>query len=446
MSRATAIEAVHSATAIYTSTHVVDALLDRLDWPGGGGRLLDPAAGDGAFLLRALARVDFKPGDSLPVQGWEIHAGAASEARARIAEHLMARGWSNADALRVAHATVLEKDFLTDGPAPGEYRVIAANPPYLRFGRLPEYFKRLYGDCLPRYVRADLLHAFLARCCELMPPNGVIGMVCSDRFLFNANATELRQRMGQHAGIVHLARIDSTTSFYHPKDRRRGTPPRIHPVELVMRPAAASLHAITGAAISPDELGRIEVAPHRTLGEVAHVRIAPWLGPFGVFVVDAQGAARLPGAHLVPAVDTDDIDPHTDELHEPNRWAIRTTRDEIPTGALHRHLKSGRRRMPKRALVQPYWLPPELINLSLDRPSLLVPRIARRLRAVALPAGVLPINHNLSIVQSRDDVSLADLRDILLSPESHAWIQRNAPRLESGYFSITTRLLRRLPV
>ncbi|HKU51685.1 MAG TPA: hypothetical protein VJQ25_04405, partial [Nitrospira sp.] len=80
--------------------------------------------------------------------------------------------------------------------------------------------------------------------------------------------------------------------------------------------------------------------------------------------------------------------------------------------------------MPKRGQDRPYWVPPEPINLPLDKPSLLVPRIARRIRAIPIPPGVLPINHNLSVV-STTDRSLDDLKTLLTSEASHAWRRRH---------------------
>lgn len=441
-----AIEELHAATAIYTSIHVVDALLDRLQWPECGGRLLDPSAGDGSFLLQALKRLDLTVAKSIDrVRGWEIHAGAAQEARSRIIEYLILNGWRRARATAAARRMVTHRDFLTDGPEVNEFRIIAGNPPYLRFQRLPDYFKNIYVDCIPKYARGDLLHSFLDWCARLLPADGAIGLVCSDRFLFNANAEELRRQMGIRVGISHLARLDTRSSFYRPKLRVRGTLPRIHPVEVILKPVGSECFTMTGAAISPDELGREEEQAGRTLGDIARVSLAPWLGPFGIFVVSADTARTLPGANLVPAVDTDDIDPITDELGAPTRYAIRTSREAKPAGEVDRHLRKQRSKMPERGRNRPYWVPPEIINLRFDRPSLLIPRIARRLRAIPLPAGILPINHNLSVA-STDAMSLTDLRELLLREKSQAWIQRNAPRLESGYYSITTRLLRRLPI
>lgn len=67
-----------------------------------------------------------------------------------------------------------------------------------------------------------------------------------------------------------------------------------------------------------------------------------------------------------------------------------------------------------------------------------------------LPAGVLAINHNLTVVAApatRSAVDAVDaLRDALTAASTDAWLRAHAPRLENGFFSITTTLLRRLPV
>ncbi|EIM30396.1 hypothetical protein [Microvirga lotononidis] len=58
-----AIEALHAATALYTAEPVVDVLLDRIGWPDADGSLVDPNAGDGMFMVRALSRLDLAPDD-----------------------------------------------------------------------------------------------------------------------------------------------------------------------------------------------------------------------------------------------------------------------------------------------------------------------------------------------------------------------------------------------
>lgn len=448
--RADALEVLHSATAIFTAGDVVDSLLDRIGWPACGGRLLDPSAGDGMFLVRALGRLQTPPGafeEVARVHGVEIHPLAVRYAREAIAELLEGRGWSSADAQLAAEGVVEEGDFLAGVEVgAGTFRTIAGNPPYLRFQGLPDWFKELYSTQVVDYARADLLHAFLDRCVKVLPPDGTIGFVSADRWLFNATAATLRATIGAKVGLVHVARLDASTAFYRPKYRKAGSPPRIHPVEVVLSPAARDTHPITSTPISPDGGATPDSTEGPVLSSIATVRIAPWLGPEDLFVVDSEAAKRFPPGSTVPAVDTDDIDPASNQLLPPRRHAILTVRDTEPAGAVRDHLLRHRHLMPAKCAGKPFWMPPEPITLDLSRPSLLVPRIARRLRVVALPADVLPINHNLQIVQSDGKHSLQAIADYLSSDQAHAWLQRHAPRLENGFLSITTSLLRRMPV
>ncbi len=445
--RDSAVDELHAATGIYTSTEVVEGLLDRIAWPKAYATLLDPSCGDGSFLVSALGRMPLKvddADDALRVRGWEIHPGAAAEARNRVEAHLLGRGWTPARARRTAVEMVVEADFLINGPA-GQFSVICANPPYLRFAHLPEYFKQMYSSVLAGYAMGDIMHAFIDRCCGMIPDDGVVAMISADRWLFNETASKLREEIGRRVGLDHVARLDPTTSFYQAKTRRCGTPPRIHPVEVVLRRAGKAKFPITAAPISPDG---VEVIPiGMTLGDVADVRCGPWMAKEGIFVVSEEVAATLGEVKLIPAIDTDDIDPHTDVVRAPRRYAIVTDKEEEPTGALQAHLLSKRHLMPKsRKGKAPYWVPPERATMDLSKPSLLIPRIARKLRAIPLPAGVLPVNHNLSVVAAKEGTSLEQLRTVLTSEASQGWLARNAPRIDNGYFSIITTLLRRLPV
>lgn len=446
---AAAIESVHQATAIYTTMSVVESLLDRLEWPQCGGRLLDPSAGDGAFLVAAIRRVDPAPDDLHAlsrVRGYEFHPEAVSDARARVAQLLVELGWEPRRAMAAAVEVVERRDFLTEG-GHEKYLRIAANPPYLRFARLPEYFKELYPTVVSRWAIGDLLHAFLERASDILEEGAVVGLVSSDRWLGNQSALELRRHLGRRVRLEHVERLDLSTSFYRPKVRRAGSLPRIHPVAVVLRHGAAPGSALeTGAPISPDGV-RSDEWSGPTMADCATIRLAPWLGPHGIFTVDAGWAAdRFDSALLMPVVDTDDVDPKTDRLAPPSRVAIRTVREQAPTGAIAAHLIEARRLMPARGLRGQWWLPPEKLHPPSPEPSLMVPRIAQRIRVIELPAGIGAINHNLTIFRRQDGgPSLAEIRRVLESPAADRWLRQHAPRLENGYLSITTSLLRRLP-
>lgn len=444
---AAALDALHKATALYTVEPVCDDLLARIGWPHADGNLLDPSAGDGMFLVRAIDKLDL-PVDDLGaldrVCGWEIHPDAVESGRARITQHLIARGWTIGFAHRGARQVLTRGDFLIEGPRRAQFRFVAGNPPYIRYGRLPEAFKQLYAASLCDASRGDLLHAFLVRCSEVMTDDGVIGFVTSDRWLLNSTAAALRVELGSRVGIDHLSRLDAQTSFYRPKDRRKGSPPRIHPIEIVLRPAAESRILLGEAPVSPDG-DQVPLPEGPCLADIATIRLAPWLGPANIFVVDAEHAKNLPRDHLVPAIDTDDVDPRTDELARPKRYAIRTSRGITPPAVILEHLSREMCRMPKRGIRKTPWLPPEKLFEDLSKPALVIPRIGKRIRTIHLPAGILPINHNLYVVQAHPEIGLAKIEAILKSASTHNWLAKNAPRLENGYYDIRSSLIRRIP-
>lgn len=446
--RADAIDALHAATAIYTAEPIVDRLLDMLDWPNGDRKLVDTSCGDGAFLARALERLLAVEPDATGrrlatlINGWEIHYFAACEARARLAAIIRRHGRSAGDPEDVALAMVRVGDFLTQVPRVPTWDCITGNPPFLRYTNVPQPLRGEYERTLPDYAQSDMLHSFVDAAARTLRPGGEIALVTSDRWLFNENAARLRAVIGERMGVAHLERLDVTSAFYRPKDRRAGTPPRIHPVAIVLREADRCSTGLTSEPLFPD--AQAALAGERTLGDVARVRLAPWLGTPGVFVVDAAAAARLPADSLVPAVNAKDI--RDGELQAFARWAIRTERGVVPPAAISVHLATSSHSMCQRGRRNLPWGPPEPFDrVDLGQPSLLIPRIARTLKPVRLPAGVLPIDHGLSIV-SAGESSLDEIEEQLLRPEALEWVRSRAARLENGWFSLTTRLLRRIPV
>lgn len=449
---ADAIEALHEATAFYTSEPIVDELLGMIAWPDDGRRLVDPSCGDGAFLVAALDRLmAAEPGIqdeaiSHLLQGWEIHYFAVAEARERIARILMSHGRSETRAKAVAAAMVTHDDFLANGPTTATWDCVAGNPPFLRYANLPVVLRHLYESMLPDYSQGDMLHSFIARCNLTLHAGGEIALVTSDRWLFAQCAAELRAVIGQRMGIHHLARLDGASAFYRPKNRRSGQPPRIHPVAVVLREAEFCGQALTSAPIYP-EADELSYEGYATLNSVANVRLAPWLGKHGLFVVDqaTASAAGIPQDMLVPAIDTDNIKGGV--YSAPTKFAIRTQRNVEPPAAVTAHLEANMHLLARTKVRKTQrWLPPESFEkLDLGQPSLLIPRIANSLRPVRVPAGVLPLDHGISIVTA-GTMTLDELEEALSRPEAEAWVRARAPRLENGYFSLTTRLLRDLPL
>lgn len=437
------IEAIHIATALYTVAAECDALLQDLDWPETGGMLLDPGAGNGELLLSAIRRLNPIPNDVQAlvarVRGYEFHPGAADAARRHIAEHLVAGGWATGAARAAATRIVETRDFLLSPVPVGEAIVALSNPPFMRFAGLPPAYRKEFEAAVPAYARGDLMHAYLERMAQVIRPGGQIGAILSDRILFNEGAAKLRARIGAAFRITAIRRLDAGSAFYRPKTRRKGTPPRVHPVAIVLSSGEC------GQVLSSTPF-RFEVSSPASgvrLGDLATIQIAPWIGPDGIFQIADPSA--FPDADLVPVVEPEDIDPHTDTLKEVRRWAFVTHPGVAPHASVLAHLDGQLDRMPPRGKRATRWLPPETFahRLPLKAPALLIPRIARRLRTIPLPENVLPTGHNLVLASGARPEVIAGW---LNHPEVQAQALQLAPRLENSFASFTTRFLRELRI
>lgn len=437
-----AIDEIHRGTAIYTAVPEIEALLDRLDWPRSGTALLDPGAGNGGFLVAALRRLDLgrdDVGEAIRrVHGYEFHAGAATAARTAIRDHLSERGWSPPAADRAAQSIVEVRDYLLTPVPVGRWDVIAANPPYWRYANLPERYRPAFDACVARHARGDLLYAYLQRCADIVAPGGRIGLVTADRWLLNSGSAELRERIGTRFTVSDVVRLDSASVFYRPKSRTKGTPARVHPVSLVLTPGEGG-RPLTRDPFRIDHAQEVDGVP---LAEVATVRLAPWVGPEGIFVI--RDPSSLPSEHLVPCYEPDDIDPKTGLLGRVRRWVIATD-PTMPHESVLRHLDATLDRMPARGRRATRWLPPESFHdrLPLSEDAVMVPRIATELRAIPLPAGTMPVNHNLVVVSGLPAVRM---KSILEDPRVRAHANSLALRLEGGYHSYTATLIKRLRI
>lgn len=437
------IDQIHRGTAIYTTLPEIEALLDLLEWPSHGDRLLDPGAGNGGFVVSALARLHLEPNDIETavhrVRGYEFHPGAAQTARAAVCRHLVERGWNISIATAAADQIIETTDFLLSPVPVATFDIIAANPPYWRIlAHLPpdSPYRYEYESKIPAHAKADLLYAYLQRSVDIVAPGGRIGLVTADRWLLNSGSAELREKIGKRYSVLNIKRLESSSAFYRPKSRNKGTPPRVHPVSLILTPNNEG-RALTKEPFRIEEMPAIEGRP---LSEIAQIRLAPWLGPDGIFVVKNKG--NLPDHRLIPCIEPEDIDAKTDRITGSTRWAIATDQDQ-PEDEVLQHLQSNLHAMAKRGARTPYWLPPESFvgKLPLDVDAVLIPRIAKRLRPILLPAGMMPINHNLVVVSG---LPANQIIDMLNDPIVQKQADILSLRLENGYRSYTATLLRQL--
>src|SRR5207248_6497295 len=145
------IDALHRRCGVYTKPNIVRRILDAVGWKAdadlSAACLLEPACGDGAFVIEAALRlVASLRQHCIPlivrnlrgrITAYELHAGAAQQARARIVETLHRAGVDGRTSVACARAWVIKGDFLLSDLSLAGFSHIVGNPPYVRWSRIP---------------------------------------------------------------------------------------------------------------------------------------------------------------------------------------------------------------------------------------------------------------------------------------------------------------------
>jgi SAM-dependent methyltransferase len=270
--------------------------------PGRSLRVLDPACGDGRFLVVAAEWVARQlPGVGLALIGIERDARTAAAARLRLeqlAAGAAARGLELAVEVRQGEALLGE-------PLDAEVDAVLGNPPYLRSIHLHAQDPELWQALRQRFAATshgewDLYAPFLERTLEWLRPGGRGGLVVPSRWLTAAFARQLREKMASSVERVvdfgALQLFPGATTYASVVVVERGRPTssaqlaRLGPGGWVAR--AAALPELGGAPWilrAGSAFAQLDAAS-RTLGEVAQIAKGCGTNADRIFVV--RGALR----------------------------------------------------------------------------------------------------------------------------------------------------------
>lgn len=147
--------------------------------------IIDPACGD-AELLISIARAANSAGyqGDLDLIGYEIDAGAADSANRRLQDAGI-------------RAQIIHDDFLVlqRRLAAGSADVIITNPPYVRTQNLGQRTAQLLANEFSLTGRVDLTHPFVTAASRLLVERGVMGLLCSNRFLTTLAGQNIRRTL-----------------------------------------------------------------------------------------------------------------------------------------------------------------------------------------------------------------------------------------------------------
>lgn len=216
--------------AIFTRKEVVEFILDLTGYtkeqPLHQYRLLEPCFGDGDFLLPAVDRLlasyrahsetstDLVADLRGAIRAVEIHPGSVENTRKKLVPILTKHGVSEDDSVFLLDAWILESDFLLM-EMPETFTHVIGNPPYVRQEAIPDALLVEYRSRYKTmYDRADLYVPFIERSLDILEPEGVLGLICSDRWIKNRYGGPLRAMVADGYHLMYYVDMVDTPAFH----------------------------------------------------------------------------------------------------------------------------------------------------------------------------------------------------------------------------------------
>lgn len=415
---------------------MVREILDAVGWKDchdlAGYRLLEPAAGDGAFVAEAARRlvISCKKRGIPPtfrvlkdrIVAYEIHPREARKARARTIKEMRALGVRHRTSKALAQAWVRSQDFLLAKHVPATFTHAVGNPPYIRWGKIPDKLRTDYSKCLPRgLVGGDIFVPFLDRALEQLLPGGRCGFLCSDRWRYMQFAQSFRAKWVPQLEILSEQSVLAINAYVECVDA--------YPSILIAR--RITIRNIVAAPA---------VRLRKTIKELGFkVKVGPALGHTAAFVL-GENDERVEKKLLQPWIDTSEI--FDDSIVWQRRHVIvmhnedGTLIDIKKFPLVMKRLKRFKFDLSKRSIVRngAEWFRPidRIRRADWMLPKLLVPEIAKVPRLALDRSGAIP-SHGVYAIFGPDNDGTDALHEQLAAGGLARALEGLAPKIKGGY-------------
>lgn len=498
-----AAEAIREAGVVYTLPWTVEIILDLAGYTEDRRLadlvILEPSAGDGAFLRGIVRRLVLScRRHKIPlsqvheaVRAFEIDPDAAARAVQVVRSTLVDLNVPSAKAASLARSWIKTGDFLEAALGFPVADFVVGNPPYIRLEEIPASKATLYRNAFKTMRgRADIYIAFYEAALMQLKPGGVCAYICADRWLLNDYGSALREYITSNGFNVRyvvethdVQAFEAEVSAYPAitiisRDRQaevvvaKALPgievaDRSHVIDLLKR---ARSNAVIRASrfdtwfagdepwpcSSPDRLKLLKDLEGRCLpleSETTRTRI-------GIGV--ATGADRVFIANEKPNVEADRLLPlamaydlregkvHWSGHYLLNPWSENglILLDDYPHFAAYldpHKTQLGNRHTAKKDRPDRWHKTIDRVNLSLlQREKLYIADIKDRLLP-AFDAGKTYPHHNLYWITS-EDWDLRVLGGLLMSHVGEFFIHCYGVRMRGGYLRFQAQYLRRIRV
>lgn len=450
-------------------------------------RWLDPAAGDGAFVLgiiRYYIKVLGRDGavKNFPnITAIDVSQVALDKAKRNVAaflENEFRLPSGLCDSIRFVTANTVEE--FTDNPplfhASPTYDVVIGNPPYIRYTHLSSEDRALAKTSFPGLFggSADFFTYFFGAALNAASDGGVVTFVTPASFVRNAAGLRVRKRIVNRAAVLSFLDLDELRIFEHVGVHAAVTTLGIGRLQGAVRfkryASVTEVESDSKTAINPSlrrfevtatggwnfarsQSSSVTVTSFPTMEESGvQVRSGVRSGAASVFLIpDVQAKAFsdvIRSRWLRPVVLATDIRKWS---VDPSKWIIWTNREAgVPPKEILDYLELHRSRLEARPEVQngatPWFsLRPCAYGDLLLRECIVSPDITVKPR-FAVKSGGTVVSDGAFAIGSVDPALLA----ILNSSWAHEFFKSNASSVGSlesrGRMRIKANVLRQFPV
>ena len=443
-SRENEIDTLHRRCGVYTKPAVTRRILDAVGWRDTAdltrSRLLEPAAGNGEFVIEAARRLvaSCRRHDvrisianlSNRIKAFEFHSGAADEARSRVQAVLREFGVHHRTASACAEAWIVNTDFLLNTPACDGFTHVVGNPPYIRWSKIPDNLKGTYTSCLPRnMIGGDLFLPFLDHALEQLRPEGRCGFLCSDRWRYMAFAEAFRRKWLPILDVTSEESLSAGEAFIS---------------DVGSYPTILIASKRNGRALRPQER---PVREGKTLEELGYiVKVGPALGHTPAYVLEPCNDDVEPEL-LRPWIDGSEVAEGTVEWR--GRRVVTMYGDDGKLIDLNQYpmltarLQHFADTLKQRAIVRngAVWYRTIDRTQALDwtRPKLVLPELAKQPRLAVDYSGAIP-SHGVYAIFAPDDDVVA-LYEMLRDGRLARALTGISPKVKGGYVRCYKRFL-----
>lgn len=219
--------APREAGVVYTRPWMVELVLDLAGYlpekPLAALVVLEPSAGDGAFLSAMVRRlVKSCKLHRMPLQdaakalqAFEIDPDAAARAVEVVHATLLELDVDSATAAKLARHWIKEGDFLEASLCFPIADFVIGNPPYIRLEEIPAAKAAFYRSGFSAMRgRADIYVAFYQAALHQLKPGGVCAYICADRWMLNDYGSALREFITTEGySVRHVLEAHNVSAF-----------------------------------------------------------------------------------------------------------------------------------------------------------------------------------------------------------------------------------------